>query len=226
MVRKFKTIANSKNIDMATKQAKSKGSAAKAPAKKASAPKKAASKNSAGNGGTSEKLLKVFEDGLKDIYWAEKALTKALPKMAKNATAPELKTALQDHLAETEGQVERLEQIFELLGKKAQAKKCEAMAGLIKEGDEMMEDNDKGVMRDVAIISAGQKVEHYEIASYGTLRAFAEILGLNDAAELLQETLDEEKGADEKLTEVTSAAVVLDSDEDDDSEEEEEDDEE
>lgn len=214
-------VSTQKIIDMATKQAKSKGSASKASAKKASTPKKAASKNSGGDGGTSEKLMKVFEDGLKDIYWAEKALTKALPKMAKNATAPELKTALQDHLTETEGQVDRLEQIFEILGKKAQAKKCEAMAGLIKEGDEMMEDNDKGVMRDVAIISAGQKVEHYEIASYGTLRAFAEILGLSDAAELLQETLDEEKGADEKLTEVTSAAVVLDSDEDSDEEEEE-----
>lgn len=202
---------------MATKQSNNKGSAAKAPAKKASAPKKAASKSKSSEG-TSEKLLKVFEDGLKDIYWAEKALTKALPKMAKNATAEELKTALQDHLAETEGQVTRLEQVFETLGKNAQAKKCEAMAGLIKEGEELMEENDKGVMRDAAIISAGQKVEHYEIASYGTLRAFAEILGLTEAAELLQETLDEETAADEKLTEVTAAAVVLNSDGEEDEE--------
>lgn len=204
---------------MATKQTTSKGSAAKAPAKKASAPKKAASKSKSSEG-TSEKLLKVFEDGLKDIYWAEKALTKALPKMAKKASAEELKTALQDHLVETEGQVQRLEQVFELLGKKAQAKKCEAMAGLIKEGEELMEENDKGVMRDAAIISAGQKVEHYEIASYGTLRAFAEILGLTEAAELLQETLDEEKAADEKLTKVTAAAVTVDGGEEEDEEEE------
>jgi ferritin-like metal-binding protein YciE len=186
--------------------------------------KKSAAKGSAGKkaikGGSPSKLQELLEDELKDIYWAEKALTKAIPKMIKNASDEELKTALENHLQETEGQVERLEQIFESLGKKPQAKKCEAMAGLIKEAEELMSDNEKGAMRDAAIISAGQKVEHYEIASYGTMRAFAEILGLEEVAALLQETLDEEKAADEKLTEVTASAVVMEEDGSDEEDEE------
>ena len=157
----------------------------------------------------STKLEKLFEDELRDIYWAEKALTKALPKMAKNASSPDLVEAIETHLAETEEQVSRVEQVFDLLGKKPTAKKCEAMEGLIKEAEEFMEESDEGVMRDAAIISAAQKVEHYERASYGTLRAFAETLGLTDIVALLEETLEEEKNADEKLTEVAVTAINL-----------------
>lgn len=153
------------------------------------------------------KLMKLLEDGLKDIYWAEKALTKALPKMVKNATSEELVNAIENHLAETEEQIKKVERVFEMLGKKAQAKKCEAMAGLIKEGEEIMKDSDKGAMRDAGIIAAAQKVEHYEIASYGTLRTFAQTLGLDQAASLLEEILAEEKAADEKLTEVAESTI-------------------
>ncbi|MBF4505443.1 ferritin-like domain-containing protein [Flavobacterium sp. JLP] len=154
-------------------------------------------------------LTELFEDGLKDIYWAEKALTKALPKMAKNATSPELIDAINNHLIETEEQIIRLEQVFELIGKKATAKKCDAMAGLIEEGDGILEETEIGVVRDAGIIAASQKIEHYEIATYGTLRQFAETLGLTEAAALLEQTLDEEKGADKKLTEVAVNAVNL-----------------
>ncbi|HEY0030817.1 MAG TPA: ferritin-like domain-containing protein [Bacteroidia bacterium] len=155
------------------------------------------------------KLMKLFENELKDIYWAEKALLKAIPKMAKNATSEELVSALETHLEETEVQVERVEQIFEILGKRAIAKKCEAMAGLIKEGEEIMKESDKGAMRDAGIISAAQKVEHYEIASYGTLRTFAQTLGLDDVVSLLEETLEEEKNTDEKLTEVAETTINM-----------------
>ncbi len=155
------------------------------------------------------KLMKLFEDELKDIYWAEKALTKALPKMAKNATAPELVEALNNHLNETEGQIEKLEQVFAILGKKPTAKKCEAMAGLVKESGEIMQNTDKGGMRDAGIISAGQKVEHYEIATYGTLRTFAQVLGLNDAVKLLNEILEEEKNADLTLTEIAETTINM-----------------
>jgi ferritin-like metal-binding protein YciE len=152
-------------------------------------------------------LMKLFEDELKDIYWAEKALTKALPKMAKNATAPELVEAIENHLQETEDQVGKVEQVFEILGQKPVAKKCEAMAGLVKEAEEIMKETEKGPQRDAGIISAAQKVEHYEIASYGTLRTFAKNLGLNDAAMILEEILEEEKNADETLTQVAESAI-------------------
>lgn len=155
----------------------------------------------------SSQLMKLFEDELKDIFWAEKALTKAIPKMIKNATSQELIKALTNHLSETENQITRLEQVFESIGKKAVAKKCEAMEGLIKEAGEIMESCEKGAMCDAGIISAGQKVEHYEIASYGTLRQFAETLGLTEAAALLEATLEEEKAADEKLSEVATSAI-------------------
>ncbi len=155
----------------------------------------------------SSQLMKLFEDELKDIYWAEKALTKALPKMIKKATSQELITALTNHLSETEEHVKRAEQVFEVIGKKADALKCEAMAGLIKEAEGIMDECEEGAMRDAGIISAGQKVEHYEIASYGTLRQFAETLGLTKAAQLLERTLNEEKAADEKLTEVALSTV-------------------
>lgn len=155
----------------------------------------------------SSQLMKLFEDELKDIYWAEKALTKAIPKLIKNASSQELIGALTDHLSETENQVKRLEQVFASLEKKAVAKKCEAMEGLIKEAGEIMASCEKGAMRDAGIISAGQKVEHYEIATYGTLRQFAETLGLSEAATLLEATLNEEKAADEKLTEVAMDTI-------------------
>src|SRR6185436_1700373 len=168
-----------------------------------------AKEENSGSGMQSSQLMKLFEDELKDVYWSEKALTKAIPKMIKNATSEELIEALENHLAETEEQVKRVEQVFEALGKKATAKKCEAMEGLIKEAEEIMEECEEGPMCDAGIISAGQKVEHYEIASYGTLRQFAETLGLDDAVQLLQATLDEEKAADEKLTEVAVSAVNI-----------------
>jgi ferritin-like metal-binding protein YciE len=148
-------------------------------------------------------LDKLFTDSLKDIYWAEKQLTKALPKMKKAATTGELKSAIEEHLAQTEGHVTRLEQVFEMCGKKVQAKKCDAMEGLLKEGDTIVEETEEGSMtRDAGIIMAAQKVEHYEIATYGSLVQLAKTLGMNDAAEVLHETLEEEKQADEKLTEI------------------------
>lgn len=151
----------------------------------------------------------LFEDELKDIYWAEKALTKAIPKMIKNTTTEELATALEDHLEVTKGQVDRLEKVFRSLGKAARAKKCEAMDGLIKEAEEIMENTPEGVVRDAGIISAAQKVEHYEIATYGTLCAFAKTLGEDESMNLLQQTLDEEKEADETLTEIAESSVNL-----------------
>lgn len=154
-------------------------------------------------------LGKLFEDELKDIYWAEKALNKALPKMIKKATSEELVEALENHLAETEEHVKRAEEIFSLLGKEPKAKKCEAMAGLIKEAEGIMEDSEEGVMRDAGIISAAQKVEHYEIASYGTLRTFAQTLGLDEAASILESTLEEEKTADSILTDIATSAINL-----------------
>ncbi len=154
-------------------------------------------------------LTELFEDGLKDIYWAEKALTKALPTMVKNASSVELKDAIDNHLTETEEQINRLEQVFKIIGKKATAKKCDAMEGLIEEAKGMLEETEIGVVRDAAIIAASQKIEHYEIATYGTLRQFAETLGLPEAATLLEQTLDEEKGADKILTEVAVNAVNL-----------------
>lgn len=177
----------------------------KATAKKAT--KKSSAKKSAEYGVDESKLMKLFEDELKDIYWAEQALTKALPKMSKNATSPKLVKAIDSHLKETHGQIKKLEQVFSIIGKKPQAKKCEAMAGLVKEGGEIIKDTDKGGMRDAGIISACQKVEHYEIASYGTLRTFATVLGLQDAAYLLESILEEEKSADQSLTEIAEATI-------------------
>lgn len=159
--------------------------------------------------GMTTKLQKLFEEELKDIYWAEKALVKALPKMAKKATSEELKSAIEEHLSQTEEQVARVEQVFEVLGKDPKAKKCEAMEGLISEAETIMEESDEGVMRDAAIISAAQKVEHYEIATYGTLRTFAQHLGLDKAVSLLQQTLDEEKDTDEKLTQLAESAINM-----------------
>lgn len=147
-----------------------------------------------------EGLRELYIDSLKDIYWAEKALLKALPKMAKNATTESLIMAIDNHTAVTEEQIARLEKIFELAGKKAVAKKCDAMDGLIKEGQDIMESTEPGPVRDAGIIAASQKIEHYEIATYGTLCAFARTLGEEEAVLLLEATLGEEKEADVTLT--------------------------
>lgn len=152
-------------------------------------------------------LRTLFIDSLKDIYWAENALVGALPKMAENATAAGLSSAIKDHLAVTENQVTRLQSIFELLGEKAEGKKCEAMAGLLKEGDSILEETLPGAVRDAGIIAASQKIEHYEIATYGTLCAFAKILGENEAAQLLTKTLAEEKEADMLLSDVALTKI-------------------
>lgn len=153
-------------------------------------------------------LNELFIDELKDIYWAEKHLAKALPKMAKAATSDELRTAIQNHLAETENHIVRLDSAFESIGVKAVAVKCEAMAGLIKEGDEIVTETEKGSLtRDAGIISAAQKIEHYEIASYGTLKTLALVLGYNEAAELLDSTLQEEKNADSLLTKIAESGI-------------------
>ena len=157
----------------------------------------------------SSQLLKLFEDELKDIYWVEKTLTKAIPKMIKNATSPDLADALENHLSQTKQQVGRIEQVFEVLGKKPSAKTCKAMEGILEEAEEIMEECEEGAMCDAGIISAAQKVEHYEIATYGTLKQFAETLGLNDAVDLLEATLEEEKAADEKLTSIATMEVNL-----------------
>lgn len=175
-----------------------------------SAKGKVKAKSSAADG-----LRELFEDSLKDIYWAEKALTKALPKMAKNATSENLITAIEDHLSVTKEQVSRLEQVFEILGKKAQAKKCDAMEGLIKEGESIVEETEAGPVRDAGIIAASQKIEHYEIATYGTLCAFAKTLGENEAMELLAATLAEEKDADVTLTETAYNTINFDAAEED-----------
>lgn len=152
-------------------------------------------------------LTTLFTNQLKDIYWAEKALVKALPKMISNATSDELIKALDEHLSETEKQVNRLEKVFKSIGEKAKAKKCEAMEGLIEEAEEIMKETEKGQVRDAGIIVAAQKVEHYEIATYGSLCVFAETLGKDEAFNLLKETLTEEKEADQKLTKIAESSV-------------------
>jgi ferritin-like metal-binding protein YciE len=152
-----------------------------------------------------DSLQDLFVEELKDIYNAENQLTKALPKMAKAAASDELRMGFEEHLKETEKQIERLEQIFEELEMTPKGKKCKAMQGLIEEGSEIIGEDGEDAVKDAALIAAAQKVEHYEIASYGTLRTYAELLGMDDAAELLQETLDEEAATDKKLTELAQS---------------------
>lgn len=178
-----------------------------APAKKA-ASAKTQNKSSKSNNGEDENeskmepaLMELFIDEIKDIYWAEKHLVKTLPKMRKASTSSELAEAIGNHLEETKVHVTRLEEIFGLLGQKVQAKKCDAMEGLAKEGEGIIEDTEAGTAtRDVGIILASQKVEHYEIATYGGLAQLARTLGLTEVADLLAQTLQEEKAADETLT--------------------------
>lgn len=148
-------------------------------------------------------LQELFIEELRDIYWAEKHLVKALPKLEKACSSEDLATAFEDHLAVTQEQVSRLEQVFEIMGEKARGKKCEAMEGLVKEAESVIEDTEEGTStRDVALIIAAQKVEHYEIAAYGGLATLAKVLGMNEIKDLLGQTLDEEKEADELLTQL------------------------
>lgn len=193
---------------MATKTTTQKPAASKPAApSKASAKKNGKEKSAAPAEGNSM-LEKYFTDAIKDIYWAEKALTKALPKMQKAATTAELKEAIDQHLTQTEEHVTRLEQVFEILGQKPQAKKCEAMDGIIKEGESIVEETEKGTMtRDVGIIMASQKVEHYEISTYGGLVQLANVMGLDDASAILSQTLEEEKETDKGLTEIAESKI-------------------
>ena len=154
-------------------------------------------------------LEDLYTDILKDLYSAEKQLVKALPKMAKNAESPDLQKAFQEHLKQTEGHVERIERIFSELDGSPRGKKCVGMEGLIEEGNEIMQEDAEPNVLDAGLIAAAQKVEHYEIASYGTARAWAERLGYNSAARLLQQTLDEESMANEKLTKIAESHINM-----------------
>jgi ferritin-like metal-binding protein YciE len=153
-----------------------------------------------------EKTLEdLFLAGLKDVYYTEKQILRALPKMAKAAESDELRQAFEKHRGETEGQVERLEQVFEIMGKKAQGKTCPAIQGIIEEGKEVMETFADSDALDAGLVAAAQSVEHYEISRYGTLRTWAQELGMTKAVELLEETLDEEKKTDQLLTQLAEA---------------------
>jgi len=154
-----------------------------------------------------DSLEELLQEELKDIYNAEKQLTKALPKMAKKASAAELKQAFEEHLAQTERQIERLEEVFEQLGMPPRGKKCEGMENLIAEGEEMIGEIEDEDTRDAALIASAQKVEHYEIASYGTVRTWANLLGKSQIAALLEETLEEEKQTDQNLTSIAESFV-------------------
>jgi len=156
-----------------------------------------------------KKLNDLFLDTLKDIYYAEKQILRALPKMAKAAHSDKLRAAFEKHHGETEGQVERLEQVFELIDKPARGKTCEAMQGLLDEGKEIMEEYKGTEALDAGMVAAAQAVEHYEIARYGTLKQWAQQLGIKDAVRLLDETLQEEKKTDEALTSLAEASVNL-----------------
>jgi ferritin-like metal-binding protein YciE len=152
-------------------------------------------------------MEELFHALLQDVYYAEKQLTKALPKLAKAAESKELKKAFTDHLKETEGHVERLEKAFDMIGKPAKGKKCEAILGIIEEGKEVIEEVDDEQVLDAGLIASGQAAEHYEIARYGTLIAWAKVIGKPQVARLLHETLQEEKHADELLTKIADRAV-------------------
>src|SRR3954470_7911871 len=158
-------------------------------------------------------LYDLYVEELRDLYNAENQLLKALPKMAKAASDPTLRAAFEEHLEVTRGQVDRLDRIFKKLGERATGKKCAAMEGLIEEGKEMMEEDAPPAVLDAALISAAQKVEHYEIASYGCVRTYARLLGYDDAADLLQETLDEEGEADRMLTELAESVINVEAEE-------------
>jgi ferritin-like metal-binding protein YciE len=153
-------------------------------------------------------LKELYIDELKDLYDAENRLVKALPKLAKAATSEKLRSGFEEHLEQTRGHVSRLDEIFEGLGEKPTGKKCAGMMGLVKEGEEMMEEDFEGEVMDAALISAAQRVEHYEIAAYGCVRTWAELLGESEAGALLEKTLEEEKETDQKLTELAEEINV------------------
>jgi ferritin-like metal-binding protein YciE len=154
-----------------------------------------------------ESLENLFLHELKDLLSAEKQLVKALPKMAKGAASDALRNAIEEHLEQTKNHVERLEKVFSMLDKAARAEHCKAMEGLIEEGAELLEEDGDSAVKDAALIAAAQRVEHYEISGYGTARTLADLIGLNKAVDLLQQTLDEEKETDAKLTELAMAEV-------------------
>ncbi len=158
-------------------------------------------------------LHDLFEETLRDIYYAEKAILKALPKMAKKASSEDLTTAFEEHREQTEGHVQRLEEIFKMLDKAARGKKCDAIEGLAKEADEIIKEADSDTVRDAGMLAAAQAVEHYEISRYGTLRAWAKKLGMSEAAQLLEQTLQEEKETDEKLTQLAESEINIKADE-------------
>jgi ferritin-like metal-binding protein YciE len=154
-----------------------------------------------------DSLEKLFLQELKDVYNAEKQILRALPRMIKAAESSELQQAFSKHLKETEGQVQRLERVFQELGQSVRGKTCKGMQGLLEEGKEVMEKDGEGAVIDAALIASAQKVEHYEIAAYGCLRTYAQLLGLSQAEQLLQQTLDEEEATDEKLTELGETGI-------------------
>ena len=154
-----------------------------------------------------KQLDELFHDTLKDIYYAEKKILSALPKMAKAAQNEDLRAAFEEHKTETEGQIDRLEQVFQLIEEKPQGKKCAAIEGILEEGQEIIKEYKGSPALDAGLVSSAQAVEHYEIARYGTLRTWAEELGLEDAAKLLQETLDEEEATDQALTQIAESVV-------------------
>lgn len=154
-----------------------------------------------------ESLEKLFEETVRDIYYAEKKILKALPKMAKKASSPKLAQAFEAHLVETEAQVERLEQVFELIGKAARGKTCPALDGIIEEDEEIMKEAENDTVRDAGMLAAAQAVEHYEITRYGTLKSWASKLGMSEAVRLLDATLKEEKATDLKLTDLAESEI-------------------
>ncbi|WP_205509554.1 YciE/YciF ferroxidase family protein [Longitalea arenae] len=177
---------------------------------------------SSGAGAGNSQLEKFFHHSLKDIYWAEKALMKALPKLMKKATTEELRSAIEEHIGQTEEQVSRVEEVFEIIGQRPQAKKCEAMEGLVKEAESALEETEDGSMtRDAAIIVSCQKVEHYEIATYGSLVQLAHTLGYEDAAKVLEQTLEEEKETDQLLTGIAENNINWEAEQETEEEEEE-----
>lgn len=183
-----------------------------APAKKKTSPSNNTTKsNGSGDNSNESSLFEEFlVDELKDIYWAEKQLLKSLPKLGKAATSEELKNAFADHTEVTKGHITRLEEAFGIMGKKVQAKKCDAMAGITEEAQGVIEDTEAGTMtRDVALIIAAQKAEHYEIATYGGLKQLAKTIGKTDLSDLFDKTLSEEKEADELLTNIAETKINI-----------------
>jgi ferritin-like metal-binding protein YciE len=160
-----------------------------------------------------DSLEKLFEETVRDIYYTEKKILKALPKMAKKASSERLASAFRDHVGQTEAQVERLEQVFELMGKTPRGKTCPAIDGIIEEGEEIMKEAETDSVRDAGMLAAAQAVEHYEITRYGTLKSWAEKLGMTEAVKLLDATLKEEKATDIKLTELAESEINVEAEE-------------